>query len=119
MFALSNLALRFLLELAGLAALGYAGFVLLEGPARWVAAVVAPSVLMVVWMIVVAPKASNQLEPWTRILIGSALLIAAGASLGLAGQPVPATALVTLVVVNTVLMAVLGQAGTTATAVAR
>ena len=119
MLAVSNLALRFLLELAGLAALGYVGFQLLDGPARWVTAVAAPSLLAVAWALVVAPNASNGLAPSVRERIGSALLLAVALCVAGAGQPQLATVFAALVLLNTVLLVTLGQAGPSGTAVAR
>jgi hypothetical protein len=119
MLVASNLALRFLLELAGLAALGYVGFQLSDGPVRWVTAVALPAVLAVVWALVVAPNATNGLAPSVRELIGSALLLAAALGLALAGQALPAMVFAALVLVNTVLLVVLDPAGTTGTAVVR
>ena len=113
MLIVSNLALRFLLELAGLAALGLSGFQLFDGPARWAAAVAAPAALALVWMLVIAPKASNGLPSSVRELIGSALLLAAAGVLALAGQPRVALVFAALVVANTVLLTVLGRAGHT------
>ena len=119
MLSVSNLVLRFLLELAGLAALGYVGFQLFDGPLRWVAAAAAPLVLAVIWGLVAAPNASNGLAPSVRALIGSALLLAVALGLALAGQPQPATVFAALVLVNTVLIVVLGQAGMSGTEVVR
>jgi len=119
MLAVSNLVLRFLLELAGLAALGYVGFQLFDSPFRWVTAVAAPSVLGVIWGLVVAPNASNGLAPSVRTLIGSGLLLTVALGLALAGQPQPATVFAALVLMNTVLVVVLGQAGPSGTEVVR
>lgn len=44
-----NLAIRFLLELAALAALGTWGFQAVQGPLRFVAAVVAPVAAAAIW----------------------------------------------------------------------
>lgn len=56
---LANLALRFLLELCALAALGYAGFQLASGlPAKIGLAIGAPLLAAVVWGMFVAPKAT-------------------------------------------------------------
>lgn len=49
----TNLALRFLLELSGLAALAYAGFHATHGPARWALAIAAPVALAIFWALVV------------------------------------------------------------------
>lgn len=119
MLVFSNLALRFILELAGLAAAGYVGFQLVEGPARWVTAFAAVAALAVTWMLVAAPKATNGIPLPVRSLIGSALLLAVAVGLGMVGQPQPALVLATLVVVNTVILAILGWPGTDVTEVAR
>jgi hypothetical protein len=119
MLVASNLALRFLLELAGLVAVGYVGFQLVEGPARWVTAFAAAAALAVTWMLVVAPKAANGIPLSVRELIGSALLLAVALGLGLIGQSQPAVVLATLVVVNTILLVVLGQPGTGGTEAVR
>jgi hypothetical protein len=119
MLAVSNLVLRFLLELAGLAALGYVGFQLFDGPVRWVTAVAAPAALAVIWGLVVAPNASNGLAPSVRELIGSALLLAVALGLALAGQTQAATVFAALVLVNTVVLVILGQAGTSGAEVIR
>jgi len=113
MLIASNLALRFLLELAGLAALGFSGFQLFDGPARWAAAFAAPATLALVWMFVVAPRASNGLPSSVRELVGSALLLAAAGVLALAGQPRVGLVFAALVVANTVLLTVLGRAAHT------
>jgi hypothetical protein len=77
-----NLAVRFLLEVLAIASLAYWGYKLpLSTPARVVAAVAAPLLLMVVWAFVVAPGADNPLAQTTRMLIGSMLLLAAAGAL--------------------------------------
>ena len=48
----ANLALRFLLELFGLAAVGYSGWQVAGGPLRWVAAILAPLALAAFWALV-------------------------------------------------------------------
>jgi hypothetical protein len=109
-----NLGLRFLLELAGIAALAFWGWnVTTAQPARIVLAVGAPIVLIVVWALAVAPKAENSLPQTTRMLIGSVLLLVAAGGVYLAGQPVAAFVFGALVVANTILMLVLGDPGTT------
>ncbi len=101
----TNLALRFLLELGGLAALAWASWQLSGGAWRWLAVIAAPLALAVLWGLVVAPNAPNPLAPQVRELVGSALLLGVAAVLALSGRPVPAAAYAALVVVNTVLLA--------------
>lgn len=115
----ANLALRFLLELFGLAAVGYSGWQVAGGPFRWVAAILAPLALAAFWALVVAPNASNGVPLPTRELIGSALLVAVGGGLALAGQPWLGTAFAGLVIANTVVLTLLGHPGTPAAEVTR
>ena len=100
-----NLALRFLLELAGLAALAYWGWQAADSlPLRLVYAVLAPLALAVVWALVVAPGADNPIPQQTRMLIGTLLLLVAAGALAAAGVPALAGALAVLVVVNQALL---------------
>jgi len=115
----SNLALRFLLELSGLAALGYAGFQASQGPARWALALAAPVALGIFWAFVVAPNATNGLTPLTRELIGSLALLCAAGALALTGHPRLALALAALVVLNQILLIVLSSAESLSPAVSR
>lgn len=102
-----TLALRFVLELAGLGALAVAGFDGFQGPPRWLAAIGAPVALAVFWAFVVAPRAANPIAPPLREVIGSLALLCAAGALALAGHPRPATVFAVLIVTNTVLLAVL------------
>lgn len=110
--AVANLALRFLLELAGVGALAYWGWQAADGfPVRLVLAVVAGGALVVAWALVVAPKASNPIPQDVRMLIGTGLLLLAAGALAVSGQPGAAIGLAVLVVVNQVLVFVLGRGG--------
>ena len=110
--AVANLALRFVLELAGVAALGYWGWQTTDAfPQRLLLAVLAGGALVVVWALVVAPKASNAIPQDVRMLIGTGLLLVAAAALAVAGNPVAGLVLGILVVVNQVLVLVLGREG--------
>lgn len=105
-----NLALRFLLELCGIAALAFWGWsAAAETLPRVALAVLAPAALIVPWAFIVAPKARNPIPPDVRVLIGSVLLLAVAAVLASAGRADLAVAFAVLVVVNTVLMFVLGR----------
>lgn len=114
-----NLALRFVLEIVGLAAVGYSGWRAVGGPLGWVAAVLAPLALAAFWALVVAPNAANGIPLPTRVLIGSVLLVAVAGSLALVGQPWLGTTFAVLVILNTVALTVLGHPSTPAAEVAR
>ena len=109
MITTSNLAVRFALELAGLAALAYAGLLAVTGPLRWLAAIAAPLALTVPWGLLIAPHASNPLAPWLRELLGSAALLVTAGALALAGRPGVAAGFAVLVIVNQVLLVVLRE----------
>lgn len=107
--AVANDALRFLLELAGIAGAAYWGWHTGTGALRILLAIVAPLVLIAVWALVVAPKADNPLDPTTRQLVGSALLLAVAAGAWSTGLGWPAAVFAGLVIVNQVLMLLLGS----------
>lgn len=109
MIATSNLALRFVLELAGLAALAYAGFQSFDDPVRWLTAVAVPLALAGFWAFVVAPNATNGLRPGVREILGSIALLCAAGALAASGEPRPAVLFAGLTVANHVLLAVLGD----------
>ena len=107
MIATTNLALRFVLELAGVAALAAAGFQSFEGPARWLVAIAAPAALGLFWAFVVAPGATNPIAPSLREVVGSLALLCAAGALALAGHPRLALLFAVLIVTNNVLLAVM------------
>ena len=103
--AIANLGLRFVVELLGVAALGYWGFTALDGsPWRLAAALAAPARLIVAGAVVVAPTPANSLAPRTRARVGTGLLLVAAVALARAGQPAPAAMLAGTVLVNQVLL---------------
>lgn len=107
---LANLALRFIVELVGIGALAYAAYqVPLDGAARVAVTVAAPVALIVIWAVVVAPKARNGLSQRQRDAIGTGLLVLVAVALGLSGQVIAAAAFGVVVVANWVLGVVLGQ----------
>ncbi len=112
LMGIANLTLRFVLELAGVAALAYSGLQLPGSiPLRIAAAVAAPLVFVVVWARAVAPRAANGLSQPRKDLIGTALLLAAAAALAMAGQPMLGIGFAVLVVLNAIgLFALRGQA---------
>ena len=106
--AMVNLGLRFLLELCLLAALGYWGFRVGQGPvARFALGLGAPLVVAVVWGLFMAPKATVPL-PGPLHLAGEIALFGLGAAaLFAAGQPRLAVLFAAAAIVNRALLAVL------------
>jgi hypothetical protein len=104
----ANDLLRFALELAGVAALAVWGWVVGgSGLFRYILAIGAPLVLIVVWALFIAPNSDSPLAPTLRALAGSGLLLVAALLLWLVGFRVAAVVFAVLIVVNTILMLVL------------
>jgi hypothetical protein len=103
-----NDLLRFGLELAGIVSLGLWGWRAGgSSPLRFVLAIAAPLVLIAIWSIWIAPKADSPLDPTVRVIVGSALLLAAAGGLWLVGLSRVAAIFAVLIIVNTILMFVL------------
>lgn len=103
------LAIRFLAELAGIAALGFIGATVpSETVLRVVLGIGLPLALIVVWGLVVAPKAHNDLPQRVRQVIGTVLLVVVGVALALAGHPLWGIALAAVAIVDQLLVLALG-----------
>jgi hypothetical protein len=101
----ANLALRFLLELCALAALGYWGYQIGQSPLAKVAlAVVAPLVAAVVWGVFIAPRATVQVPTWLWLALQALVFGAAIAGLLATGRSILAAAFVLALAVNAVLL---------------
>ena len=86
-FVAANLALRFVLEICALVALGYAGAVLGDGLVASLALGVGlPLVAGVLWGLLVAPKATLDAPFAVRLLVETAVFVGAGVSLVVAGR---------------------------------
>jgi len=87
--------LRFLAELGLLTALGYVGWVLVEGPAllRVLLAACLPLLAAAVWGRWVAPRASRRLEDPARLAVEVVLFAGAVVALAVLGSPVAAALL--------------------------
>lgn len=105
-----NLALRFLLELCALVALGYWGFKTGSGAIAKVALGIGlPLVAAVVWGVFVAPRAPVEL-PGVLVLVLQVLVFgSAAAGLAATGHRTLALAFAVVVVLNAVLMYAWGQ----------
>jgi hypothetical protein len=62
MFKPLALLVRFLVELAMLAALGYWGFEIADGAAQWVLGLGAPLAAAVIWGLFIAPRATYEVS---------------------------------------------------------
>lgn len=89
-----NLALRFVLELAALAAVGSFGWQRFEGALRWGGVVVLPLVLMLLWGIFAVPDDPSRsgaapvpVSGAVRLLIEAVVFGSAIAAVGGLGQP--------------------------------
>ena len=95
----ANLALRFLLELGALAAVGYWGW----QRSGWLLAAAAVAAVVIVWALYVAPKARYDLAPQLRLLVEFVVWGAAGAALIAARNAWLGLAFVVVAVVSSVL----------------
>jgi hypothetical protein len=99
------LALRFVLEVAGVAALVWWGIkVGTDDISRAGLAILAGGALIVLWAFVVAPKARNPLSPMTRWLIGTVLLMVAAVALWTVGPQELAYLYAALVAIDTIIL---------------
>ena len=106
----ANLALRFLLELAAIIAFGYWGVTVGDGRLmKALLGIVVPALVVVVWAVFVAPKATISIPDVTKVLLGLIILELAAAALFVAGQPGPAVAFGAIVLINAALMLVWRQ----------
>jgi hypothetical protein len=107
---LANLALRFLLELCALAALGYWGF---KTGTSLIAKIGlglgAPLLGAIVWGMFVSPRATVPVPSFLRLVIELGVFGLAAAALYSAGRPNLAWVLALAYVINRALMYVWGQ----------
>jgi Protein of unknown function (DUF2568) len=106
----ANLALKFLLELAALAALAVTGLSL-DAPllVRVAVAIVAPLVAALVWARWCAPRSPRRLATMPRIIVELVVLLGSAACLALVGDGAAAAVLSGLVVINLALLFLLGD----------
>ena len=105
----ANLALKFLLELAAIAALAYWGATAADGVLAVVLGVGAPVVFIVVWGRFAAPRSGHRLPLRPRMVLELGLFAVAALALVLAGSPVLAAVFAVVVVANGALLTVFDQ----------
>jgi quinol-cytochrome oxidoreductase complex cytochrome b subunit len=106
----ANLALRFLLELCALAALGYWGFQTGRGLFMKIGlGIGAPLLAALVWGTFVAPHAAVPVSAPLRLVLELVVFGSAAAALYAAGRPALAGSFALTVVINRVLMHLWGQ----------
>ena len=108
----ANLALRFILEVAALVALGYWGFHAGDGDTtHWILGIGAPVVAAVVWGLFVAPRRRFDVPKVVWILLQVLFFGAAIVGLMVTDQVWVAVVFVVLLVVNVSLMIAWQQRG--------
>jgi Protein of unknown function (DUF2568) len=105
----ANDGLRFLLELAVLAALAYWGFSGFDGVVQWGVALGAPLLIAAVWGGFVAPKASRPAVDPLRLALEVGVFGSGVVALVAAGSTALALVFAALVVVHLALTFALGQ----------
>ena len=110
----ANLALRFILEVCALVALGYWGFHTGTSEAlRWVLGIGAPLLAAVVWGLFIAPRRRFDVPLAVWILLQVLIFGAAIAALFASDQPTLAVVFGVLLVINAGLMMLWHQRGDT------
>lgn len=104
-----NLALKFGIELAAIAALAYWGASLSGSLLSAVAMVLAPAVMIALWARFAAPRAKQRLSLPARIPFELAILLLAAVALLAAGEDALAVVLAVAVVLNALLLTAFGQ----------
>jgi uncharacterized protein DUF2568 len=82
----ANLAVRFLIELSAQAATAYWGYESGSGVTRWVLAVGAPTLVILVWALFIAPKRTIELARPIRLVLEFTVFGAAALALAATGQ---------------------------------
>ncbi len=107
-----NLAFRFILEMLVLLALFLWGMSMSDSlPIQLLLGLVAPAVVMVVWGLFVAPKASRRLVDPGRLVVESIIFTLAALAFGLAVSWIVALMFGAAVLISLALMLYFGQRG--------
>jgi hypothetical protein len=105
----ANLALKFLLELAAVAALAYWGTTIDGGLVGVLIAIAAATTTIAMWGRFAAPRSEHRLATPYRVPFEITVFALAALALLDAGQIAPAVILVTLAVANVTLLTLLHQ----------
>jgi Protein of unknown function (DUF2568) len=101
-----NLALRFLLEICAVVAVGYSGFHTGHGTlTKLVLGLGGPVLVIVLWGAFAAPKVAVSLPEPVRFALGLVILLAAAIALVDAGQSVLGIVFGIVIIVNDLLLA--------------
>lgn len=100
------LLLRFLLELALLAAAAFLAWTLADGGWRLPLAVLTPVAIAVVWGTFLSPKARVTIPGWARVAFEALLFVGSGYLLWRVGSPTAGAALAVVWVLDRVVLAV-------------
>jgi hypothetical protein len=102
-----NLGVRFLVEIFGIVALAVWGYATPAArPWNVILAVLAPTVLIVIWAMWIAPKSNSLLSQRGRVAVGTMLLLMTAAALAAAGHSGWAITSGVVIVVNGVALLV-------------
>ena len=96
----ANLGLRFILELAAIAATAYWGFTTASGTTSVLLGLAAPALVIVVWGLFVSPKRTFDLPQPLRFGIELAVFAGAAVALAAAGRTALAIVLAVLALVS-------------------
>jgi hypothetical protein len=105
----ANLTLKFLLELAMVAAFALWGATVGSGAESVLTAIVAPAAAVVAWGIFAAPRSTLRLRRAARVPFELTIFGLAAAALAAAGEPVAALIFAVCVLLNALLLTVLDQ----------
>jgi Na+/melibiose symporter-like transporter len=105
---MTHLAIRFLLELAALAATIPVGASVGNPPLGFAGAVFAGVLFVAIWGLWIAPRARYALSTTARLVIGTLVMLAAAAGLVLTGQPTLGLVLIAAIVANAILLVATG-----------
>jgi hypothetical protein len=105
----ANLLLKFLLELAALAAFAYWGGTVGDGAVSVLVAIAAPALAAALWGTFAAPRARRRLRLAYRVPFELAVFALAVAALFAVGAPVVAIVLALLVAANAVILTAFDQ----------
>jgi hypothetical protein len=105
----ANDGLRFLLELGTLAAVAVGGWSAGDGWSRWLLAVIAPLVVILIWSRFMAPKSTARVGDPLRLVLEVVIFGSGVVALAASGHAVWAAVFAALVVLHLALTFVLDQ----------